>query len=230
MPFRRSNVVLHSTSRARLCSVGLSQTYKNTDIIVTDDASTLDRKEQASYMAEVMAQNNNIKYIQNRRNQGFVGNLNTGLSNATGTYLSILFDDDFLDPLYIQSAVDVFKRHDDVAFVSMGVYNELEDGNKTCYVPNVCGKMSKYTYMYHVDYRRHDGVIRWSVSPGNHVFRRHPEHLFRTEFYDGWQDRQLKRGVIVLEHLLPLVRLGSVCIGTSGGRRLRRASRGLWRS
>lgn len=172
----------------------LSQTYKNIEIIVTDDASTTDKKEQDSYMADIMNNNKNVKYVQNRRNQGFVKNLNIGLSHASGTYLAILFDDDFLDPLYIQSAVEVFERHQDIGFVSVGAYNELQDGNKTWYVPNVCGKMSKYTYLYNLDYKRHNGVIRWSVSPGNHVFRRRPDHKFRTELYDGWDDRQLKRG------------------------------------
>ena len=172
----------------------LSQTYPNTEIIVTDDGSTVDRAAQDAYMADIVAHNKNVRYIQNRRNQGFAKNLNIGLANASGAYLAILFDDDYLDPLYIQSAVEVMERHSDVAFVSLGAYNELQDGTKTTYVPRACGKMSRHTYMNFVDYRRHSGTICWSVSPGNHVFRRSQGHRFRTELYEGWNERQLKRG------------------------------------
>lgn len=190
----------------------LSQTYPNIEIIVTDDASEADRSAQDAYMESVIAEHKNVSYIQNKSNQGFVKNLNIGLSNASGAYLAILFDDDYLDPLYVQSAVEVLERHSDVAFVSLGAYNELQDGTKTKYVPRACGKMSKYTYMNYLDYRRHNGTICWSVSPGNHVFRRSPDHMFRTELYQGWNDRQLRRGSgYDILFILDAFKIGATC-------------------
>jgi glycosyltransferase involved in cell wall biosynthesis len=180
----------------------LQQTYKNIEIIITDDNSSKDKAKQNKYINSL--KDPRIKYIQNPKNQGFVQNLNVGLSHAKGKYLSILFDDDYLHPNYIASTMSIFKRNQDIAFVQVGAFNDI-DNHKTTYHPKTCGKMTKYTYLYYVNHRFHHDIIHWSISPGNYVFR-NQGIKFRTNLYEGWYPRQLRRGsgydaLFILDHL-----------------------------
>ena len=181
----------------------LNQTHKNMEIIITDDNSTIDKLQQNAFIESL--NDKRIIYIQNPENQGFVKNLNTGLERATGEFISILFDDDILHPTYIESTLKVFKKHSDIAFVQVGAYNQINENTKTTYHPKVCGKMTKHSYLYYLNYNIHNEVIHWSVSPGNYVFRNQNLH-FRTHLYDNWHPRQLLRGsaydiLFILDHL-----------------------------
>ena len=173
------------------------QTYKNLEIIITDDCSTLDKKQQDSYIINLSITDKRIKYITSGTNTGFVDNLNRGLSNATGKYISILFDDDYFLSEYIESAVRVLNSDSEIAFVQQGAFNEIITNGTlktTLYQPMHCGKITKYTYFHCLHpYYNNDNAIGWSVSPCNYVFR-NKGIKFRTTLHPGFDARQLKRG------------------------------------
>jgi glycosyltransferase involved in cell wall biosynthesis len=167
------------------------QTYPSLQIVVTDDGSN--DPEQDAYV-----RNQNVEYVTSERNHGFVHNLNRGLSRARGEYISILFDDDFFLPDYIQRAMEMFRKHGDVAFVQMGCWNEF-DTHTTSYWPPACGKIPKYLYLAYVL----EGA--WSISPCNYVFENRGIK-FRETLYEGFHERQLKRGsgydaLFIMDHL-----------------------------
>ena len=69
----------------------LKQSYKNTEIIVLDDAST---DETFEVISELSQKYSNIVAIKNDSKLGFVDNHNKGISLANGYYIAILNDDD----------------------------------------------------------------------------------------------------------------------------------------
>ena len=168
------------------------QTHENLEIIITDDNSTLNRQQQDIYITNLIIKDKRLKYITSDTNTGFVGNLNRGLSNVTGKYVSILFDDDHFLPEYIENAVRILNNDNELAFVQQGAFNN--SGNiKTYYHPKYCGKMTIYTYLYYLNPLYHNNSMLWSISPCNYVFRNR-NIKFRTTLYPEFTERQLLRG------------------------------------
>ena len=71
----------------------LSQTYKNIELIIVDDASTVDVEE-----IKYICKKNNIKYFRLSKNSGPSTARNFGISKASGEYIAFLdSDDEFLE-------------------------------------------------------------------------------------------------------------------------------------
>ncbi|MEJ9227122.1 glycosyltransferase family 2 protein [Priestia aryabhattai] len=79
----------------------VNQTYKNVEIIVVDDGSTL-------YLEKITPYLNNIKYIK-KENGGTATALNTGITHATGTYFCWLSSDDIYDLKRIEAQLKFMK-------------------------------------------------------------------------------------------------------------------------
>ncbi len=75
----------------------LAQTYKNIEVIVSDNASTDDT-------LQLLGKHNDDRLIiiQQETNLGMVGNWNACLKKASGEFFILLSDDDFLDPTAIE--------------------------------------------------------------------------------------------------------------------------------
>jgi glycosyltransferase involved in cell wall biosynthesis len=86
----------------------LSQTYKNIEIIVVDDASSDEtRKVVRSYQDR----DTRIKYIRHDENKGNAYARNTALENCTGYYVAFMDDDDeWIDENKLKKQVKVFER------------------------------------------------------------------------------------------------------------------------
>ncbi|CAH0148717.1 UDP-Glc:alpha-D-GlcNAc-diphosphoundecaprenol beta-1,3-glucosyltransferase WfgD [Peribacillus sp. Bi96] len=81
----------------------INQTYKNIEIIVVDDGSTLYAEKIEPYLDEIL-------YIK-KENGGTASALNTGIKNATGDYLCWLSSDDIFYPEKTEVQLDVMKRN-----------------------------------------------------------------------------------------------------------------------
>lgn len=125
--------VVLATYNGRWCignaiSSVLSQTYKNFELIVVDDASTDETKRR------VLAFNDSrIKYIKNSERRGLTKSLNVGLGEVSGKYVARIDDDDVW--------IDAEKLKKQIAFLEenplVGVCGTQHividgDGNETC--------------------------------------------------------------------------------------------------
>lgn len=82
----------------------LTQTYRNYEILVINDAG----KDVSSLIKSF--NNDKIKYIVHKQNKGLAGARNTGLTNARGTYISFLDDDDIFYPNHLQTLVTAIQN------------------------------------------------------------------------------------------------------------------------
>ena len=71
----------------------LGQSYKNLEIVVSDNASADGTSEAVEAMAD-----SRIKLLKQPRNIGMIGNFNACLMAASGEYFLMLSDDDLLEP------------------------------------------------------------------------------------------------------------------------------------
>ncbi len=105
--YNRANVIRRAIDSA------LSQTYKNIEVIVVDNASTDNTEEiVASYTDP------RLSYVRNSENLGMFGNLNRCIELYNGDYLHILHSDDFIDLDFTEKCVNFFKEHPDVWLTS----------------------------------------------------------------------------------------------------------------
>jgi len=108
------------------------QTYKNIEVIISDDCSTDDSEIVIpQYIDGKIKNNSNIiyKYIRHYKNLGYDANLRASLANGTGDYLFTLGNDDALSsPEAIKILVSHINEFNspDIIFC-----NYLKDGNTT---------------------------------------------------------------------------------------------------
>ncbi|WED22036.1 glycosyltransferase [Vibrio sp. JC009] len=90
----------------------LKQTYKNIEIIISDDGSDDGTEE---YCCSIILCNSNITYIRSNRSYGACHARNKAISVAKGEYITGLDDDDLLKPNHISELVTAFST--DYSFV-----------------------------------------------------------------------------------------------------------------
>ena len=87
-----------------------NQTFKDFELIISDDCSTDDTKEVVEAFRKIWPWSaNKIKYFKNETNLGSSGNKNAGISKARGRYIVILDDDNEFAPTYFQESIDLLK-------------------------------------------------------------------------------------------------------------------------
>ncbi|ANI82286.1 glycosyltransferase [Kosakonia oryzae] len=96
----------------------LSQTYKNIEIIVSDDGST-DATEE--YITELSKKNLNVFYIKSNIPQGACAARNKAIFVAKGMFITGLDDDDEFTPDRIERLVTIYKKYEKYSFISTGV-------------------------------------------------------------------------------------------------------------
>ncbi len=93
----------------------LKQTYDNFEIVVVDDAST-DRT------AEIIHQfsDKRINYFRNEKNLGWRGNVKKCYQLALGDFVTILPIDDFLQEKFIETAINIFNKYNNIGIWACG--------------------------------------------------------------------------------------------------------------
>jgi glycosyltransferase involved in cell wall biosynthesis len=84
----------------------LNQSYKNFELIIVDDGSTDNTKENL----DLLIQENKIKYIR-QNNSGVASARNLGIKNSSGDYIAFLDSDDEWVPNKLQKQVDFFNKN-----------------------------------------------------------------------------------------------------------------------
>lgn len=87
----------------------LSQTYKNIEIVVIDDASTDSSKD---IIKKYMGEHNNIKAIFNEQNQGVTRNRDVAIKEASAEYITTLDSDDFyIDEQKLENEMNLIQKY-----------------------------------------------------------------------------------------------------------------------
>ena len=93
--FPKVSVIIMSYNHADYITQSImsvvNQTYKNVELIVTDDAS----KDTSAIIIKQLAEQHHFKYIAHEVNAGTNKNILSGLALVTGEYLAILASDDY---------------------------------------------------------------------------------------------------------------------------------------
>ncbi len=94
----------------------LSQTLKNVEMIVVDDAST---DEQTKRILKDVEQDVNIIYL--KENKGVANARNIGIKKAQSEYILCLDADDTIESTYLEKAKNIFDADKNVGIVSCGL-------------------------------------------------------------------------------------------------------------
>ena len=85
-----------------------AQTYAGLEVLISDDAST-DRT--PSICAAFAATTPRVRYVAQRKQLGWIGNVNALLDAADGDYVFFALHDDPLDPAYVERLVGALEAH-----------------------------------------------------------------------------------------------------------------------
>lgn len=115
----------HARYIGRAMESALSQTMKDIEVLVVDDASKDETFEVAGRYA---AHDGRVRLYRSDANVGMVENWNRCLRHATGTYVKLLCSDDFLEPDCLERQAKVLDDLGGVAIVSCARRLVEEDG------------------------------------------------------------------------------------------------------
>jgi GT2 family glycosyltransferase len=95
-----------------LNSITETNTYKNIEIIVVDNASTINPVPQWT------TKYTDIKFIRSDINLGFAGGNNLGIENATGDYFFLVNNDTEFTPGLVEKLVKTLDAHPQIGIIS----------------------------------------------------------------------------------------------------------------
>jgi glycosyltransferase involved in cell wall biosynthesis len=105
-----------------------AQTYRNLEIIISDNASTDPEVERMC--RELADSDKRVDYVRQTANLGAVANFEFALQRATADYFMWAADDDWIEPTFIQLCLDVHLREGEQAvLVTPEAQYELPDGS-----------------------------------------------------------------------------------------------------
>ena len=97
----------------------LNQTYKNLEIIVVDDGSTDNTKEEVEKIKD-----EKIRYIKLEKNGGAANARNIGIMNSTGRYISFQDSDDIMYPNKLEIQIkNLINKNSNLDFCKIKVIN-----------------------------------------------------------------------------------------------------------
>ena len=102
----------------------LNSSYKNFELIITDDNSNDDTFNIAK---EYASKDNRIKLFRNEKNYGDYGNRNKVASYATGKYIKYVDHDDFIYPNGLELIVNQMEKH---PAASIGFFSLAQNKNQ----------------------------------------------------------------------------------------------------
>ena len=100
----------------------INQTYKNLEIICVEDCAT---DNTYNILKEYVKKDSRIKLIKNKKNGGLSYSRNEGIKNATGSYLSFIDSDDYVDNNFYEVLYKSLKKNKaDISICDMKVVYE----------------------------------------------------------------------------------------------------------
>lgn len=142
----------------------VNQSYKNIEIIITDNKSTDNTWELLQQLA---LEDKRIKIFRNEKNIGPVRNWKRCIDEATGEYGKILWSDDLIAPNFLEKTLP-FLQKEDVGFVYTQtiLFHNINDLSNGIYSIGKTGLYKSEKYIQGVLFD-----INYPVSPGCAIFR-----------------------------------------------------------
>jgi glycosyltransferase involved in cell wall biosynthesis len=141
----------------------MSQTYRNLEIIIVDDASTDNTYQVIKELAEI---DHRIKLFRNDRNKRIVETLNYGIEQATGSLIARMDGDDVSMPTKIESQYNFLVKNPEIDLVGVNVIVIDEQG------------LTIHNEKYPTDFESIKEASRF-VSPVSHLW------LTKASVYDA---------------------------------------------
>ncbi|MHC4487645.1 MAG: glycosyltransferase family 2 protein [Planctomycetota bacterium] len=168
----------------------LSQTYKDWEIIVVDDAS----EDNTQITVEQYVNNNNLngclKYYRNESKRGVSAARNIGIKASKRKFVSFLDSDDIWYPQKLEKVMDVFRDFPEVDLVCHNEYTTINGkiANNMEYSKKVVGldlknKTSLYKKLISDNFLSASAVTTKRICLENELF---DETLIVAEDYDLW--------------------------------------------
>ena len=107
----------------RAINSALSQTFKTFEIIVVDDCSTDNTKQEVLSISD-----KRIHYIQHNRNKGGSAARNTGINQSKGKYITFLDDDDEYPEDRLTSLISVLESRPECGYALSKMLLNMDDG------------------------------------------------------------------------------------------------------
>lgn len=101
----------------------LSQSFRELELLIVDDASTDDTREFVHSLND-----SRVRYYRQKENVGVARNWGTGIDLACGQYVALLMDDDRYDAGFLQHRVDAFQEYPAASLVFSGYQVDSLDG------------------------------------------------------------------------------------------------------
>lgn len=117
--YNRANSYLRCSLRS-----AVSQTYKNIEIIVSDNCSSDNTESVVKELDDPR-----IRYYRHKENIGPVKNRNFCLEQSQGQYFLLLFDDDLIDDDFISTCMDAVKCSGEPGVILTGAREIDSEGN-----------------------------------------------------------------------------------------------------
>lgn len=113
-------------------AAALGQTYRNLEILVSDNAST-------DGTPELMrgVQDPRVRYCRQEKNLGSVGNIDFCIQASRGAYTLLLMDDDSIDPDFVEACIAAARNDPDAGLIRTGARIVDEGNNVTHRMPNL---------------------------------------------------------------------------------------------
>jgi len=169
----------------------LKQTYQDYELLVYDDNST-------DFTLEVVNSYTDPRIKVYSSTAGFIANLNSGIENATGSFIARIDADDMMHPNRLQTQLDIMERLNvDVCSSWLVVFgdkinNYIEDYEKrNGIIKNALEEFSKTNYVAHSSVM----VKREFLIKHNLRYMNYPH----AEDYKLWSEVAKKGGVFYVE-------------------------------
>ncbi|MBE0669590.1 MAG: glycosyltransferase family 2 protein [Anaerolineales bacterium] len=124
--YNRANGFLKQAVQA-----SLKQTYRNIEIIVSDNHSTDNTEEVVSSFKD-----SRIKYFRQSENIGMNNNFNFCVNQAKGEYFCLLPDDDLIDPDFAEACLKAVNQGSEVGIIRTGTRIIDKEGKTVAEYPN----------------------------------------------------------------------------------------------
>ncbi len=184
----------------------LSQTFKNWEIVLVDDAS----QDNTPTVVEKLIKNNNLngrlRYIRHKKNLGVSSAKNTGIKAAKGEFISFLDADDTWYPYKLERVIKIFSKfphvdlvcHNEFLSVNGKIKQKLEYSKKAA---GIYLKDNEYVYrkLFSGNFLSTSAVTLKKHCLEEEIF---DETILVAEDYDLWLRLSRKYGFYFLNEFL----------------------------
>ena len=122
-----------------------NQTYKNFEVIISDDCSKDKTIEICKKWKEENKDNFDIKILISQKNEGVVKNINKGVKIAKGEWIKTLAGDDLLEKDALENVNMFIKKNDKAEIVFSKVKRFVVEANKVKYLDIIPENISIYS-------------------------------------------------------------------------------------